>query len=404
MKKLLITIAMLPIMSFAGQDGSGGGGICINNKCKTLAEAGFRPISDNSTVIGSDVVEELRYIESILPNVGIFESSWVIGKPGDVEFVSYANPEIVQKFLAEYRKVLNNNNGQEYSKNMEIFGFTVEASTTSKEYTEPRTFIITDKYSKLSKRGKALLLIHEFSLRKDGMKLQEALARDGALVDYLKAFENNNWENFDTIYFLYAALGKYRYTTRHLAAELIDKVGLNEGQNILTSVGPSNFEHTARVKLDYAKILENNKYYPNFSTYAKETIFDLTTHGQSRGDLIVGYFLETEGNAIESKNKKTIVYSNKGLQNYLQKLDVNLKNVLELCGNQYDSRFLVYNKKVSPAFNELKVAECRYPNGNYGLGRATALKYLNGLQFDVPGKIVCTKRNIDIDMQCHLEQ
>jgi hypothetical protein len=188
MKKLIFTVLTIcNLNAYAGNDTGGGGGFCINNKCVTLAEAGFR-IQDESTyeapVIGLEVFTEVRNIVNQLTVQQIYKDILIndaVAKPGVYKKVLSYNSQTLEKIKMEYLAVLESQHMS--SENLVFYAL----SDKKKSYLLP-------EFEKLNTRSKALILIHEGVVRRTGSVIN-ALKVDGAILDTL----NGKYKNLELI-------------------------------------------------------------------------------------------------------------------------------------------------------------------------------------------------------------
>jgi hypothetical protein len=395
---LTLMFLSLTVQSYAGTDGHGGGSICIGSRCMTLAEAGFRIATQSTSPveISPDVIAELKLIDSELPsflfssflgNYKLLDISKIIGEPGEIRFIASANPKLVDKFFKEYTRILIDNNAQQLIKDFSVAGFT--------DTSERITYIILDRYNKLSTaRSKALLLIHEYSLRSLRRDLKEALRFDGAIVDYLNAREKNHYENFNAIDFLKTTLPKQAYGG-YIWGDILHRTGPLPVQEIFTSY--SRRGEFATVSLDYMKILEDRKYEPHISSYIEPG--DYSFQYISRDDIINDYIRAV------ADNQKTIVFTSKNFEEFLSKYllqNPNLKSVvqeLNNCPNKITEKSIkIMSVPLPPVFNVPVLADC---GGYYSeSGMAPLWSYIKGMVLTIPGKLVCSAAT----QVCHLEK
>lgn len=189
MKKLILTILIMSgVQAYAGNDGGGGGVICITSeKCITLAEAGLRikadgasPAAPQRPALSLEVVKEVEAIINALPLH--FEVRSALEKITNVPVTAYRAVEYIddknfKKIKEEYYKILSENNFP--SSDLEI------AAVSDFE----TTYLLPEFY-KLSLRSQALTTIHEAVVRKTGSVLK-ALELDGYIVDALNGKQNS---------------------------------------------------------------------------------------------------------------------------------------------------------------------------------------------------------------------
>ena len=371
----------------AGNDqGGGGAGICISNKCMTLAEAGFRLVPEQmGKEISNDVLAEVGNILKLLPSSNLTVSK-IIGERGDIKFVTTANEKTVKKFLQNYNKVLQSNNGSNLSENLQIIGFTVKENI---RYAKSTTYIINDKFEQLSSvRSKALLLIHEFTLRVYGYNFIQALALDGAIIDYLNARESNDWNKIDLWYFLnkfYDLENAHKY----MIGDLLHRMGPMDSLVLFDSND---------LELTYSKILENRKYDSRFSKYFSPThISGVKLY--SRGSLIENYIArimpEIEIPKYSSSlPEKTVVFTKENFAEYIKSVNENAEiiKLLKNCKNASDEVELLHSVLQEDGLHRPVRSSCstwsKDEFTNYIFKFMSP--YLEGLELNIPGKLVCT--------------
>ncbi|MES2769662.1 MAG: hypothetical protein V4596_11015 [Bdellovibrionota bacterium] len=400
MKKILIAFAILASVSAyanskntRGQDGSGGGGICINDKCKLLAEAGFRLLPGGGDIeISLDVIEELNKMEQLLKKydpIIRFSLRKIIGDPGDIQFVTTTNPSIVKKFLEEYKSVLSKNDGNSYKENFEIFAF-----TTLDGSRREKTYIIVDQYKKLSTRGKALLLYHEYLLRNYTSSLEEALRHDGALIDILYAIENNDWSKIDIWEF--AAI---KSIPSYIFGDLVNRKGpMNINDIFGDQITDINEDTSFRLKLSYSQALINNKYDARFSKYLKAEPTFYTFRKSNRSHIYLRFVSEE----LIKKNSGQIVFTKELFEKFLEKESVvnpGLIEALKKCNDHKDNSIYMYAKEEGQMkFPEAEFASCIVlaNSGDYGYFLYQLFPYIQGIDLNIPGKLVCNYKKENI--------
>lgn len=187
-------LALFALVSFfnisvsnAGNEGGGGGGICIAKRCMTLAQAGLR-IDEKKTSefeLEQSVVEEIAKIVKSIPfYIGTDLQSSTIGRKDTFIVVSENQTKDFAKFKKEYLGILKDSKMD--SQQFELLAI----SKDNKTYLLPG-------FELLDTRGKALLLIHESLIRDSHASVIQALTWDGYLVDFLAASENGTGAAFD---------------------------------------------------------------------------------------------------------------------------------------------------------------------------------------------------------------
>jgi hypothetical protein len=176
MKNFLLVSGMLSLMAISpafakekkeGHEGGGGGGVCIQGKCMTLTEAGFRIKGEESASkvwnLTSAVLAEINNIAATLP----FGNA-------EIKKESVSN-SLYKQVLNNYKKTLKETNNSHMIKDLQIFAISTEATT----YLLPSFF-------KLSEKQQALILVHEGIVRNRNQDYKLALKFDGLYLDYLE--------------------------------------------------------------------------------------------------------------------------------------------------------------------------------------------------------------------------
>lgn len=187
MRKLLVVLlAILPSLSHGSTDiGGGGGAFCINEKCITVAEAGFRlvPPTDQMSrpALTMELIQEVVRVIQALPIDDDLQSMLqknVLATTDNFLRADSYDERAIKKYKKEYETIL-----RKYSisnKGLKI----VALSTKSRNASESRTYLLPEFYSDFNIRSQALFLIHEAMIRATG-NLEDALLLDGATLDSL---------------------------------------------------------------------------------------------------------------------------------------------------------------------------------------------------------------------------
>lgn len=383
----VLLLSMFATQSFAGAEGSGGGaGICRNGKCITLAEAGFRVNTNSgSTEISSEAIEELVKINSLLPKQIKLDIESIIGKPGDIVFVEVADRKKLKKFSKQYSELLRTNGSSGYSENLEVLGFTT--TRDGERYTKI-TYLIKDKVEALNPRSQALLLIHESSLRTKVASLEEALAFDGALVDYLQAIEAGKEPNLVKLLMGFKLVHDHHPNIDNLLlAQMFKSVGLP--YLALTDVKTSGIGF----ELSYKDLLLLKKDVPTITDYIKpKTIF--VERSVSRSELLLKLIHQIRERILESQS--SVQLTNDDLNSMFRNhSDKDAVRASSNCGDVNDSTTIVVSSKSSP-LSELVLSQCNVHTPEYGFTayfspESHFLKAgLNGLSFNIQAPIECT--------------
>lgn len=189
MKKLMMTCLLTTLMgqsvqALAGREGGGGGGICIGNKCITLAEAGIR-ITENAPVssqwhMSLAVLNHIKQISKTLPFGGEDILKKAIGKTDTFSIPETVNPKLLRQITKEYQEVLREAKNEAIAKDLKIFAI----SNSTETFLLPSFFDLNDYQ-------KALVLVHEGIVRDVKQDYRLALQFDGEYLDYLKREESH---------------------------------------------------------------------------------------------------------------------------------------------------------------------------------------------------------------------
>lgn len=180
MKALLIILTLgLVFQAKAGEDRGGGGAFCINKKCMTVAEAGFRFKSatvnaadiDISLPISKELDAEIRNMEELLPR----EANFTVSRTNLNKYVRVSSYN-VKKFQVYKKSYLD------LFKNYGISSAGFELLAVS-DVKEQKTYLLPEFY-KAGLRTQALTLFHESAIR-EGFSVKDALILDGMILDYL---------------------------------------------------------------------------------------------------------------------------------------------------------------------------------------------------------------------------
>lgn len=186
----------------AGNEGGhGGGGVCDSKGCQTLAQAGLRLKLDNVSEfeLEPEVVDEITRIINILPlNITTQDREFVIdsviGDRGTLRLSRDQDSRSFKKYRKEYLKLLESS-GSKINKDT----FQLLAASDSE------TTYIFHGYFRLNTRGKALLMIHEYNIRRN-QPLNLVLVFDGMMQDLLQRIDSKSVTGFDYWSFTNVAL------------------------------------------------------------------------------------------------------------------------------------------------------------------------------------------------------
>jgi hypothetical protein len=187
---LSIFLTGMPLSVFAAtgtSNGGGGGGLCDVNGCKTLAQAGLR-INDEYEYydIESAVLNDLETVLKQMPyGIKLYAKSLFLEIIGEEKTFRLATPENLpayKQFRNDYLNLI-----KVVAPETDISKFDLLAAS------DRETTYILPNYFGLDTRGKSLLLIHEYLVRK-GRDLRDILRFDGVFKDYLtEQSEQNTW-------------------------------------------------------------------------------------------------------------------------------------------------------------------------------------------------------------------
>lgn len=179
---------------FAGDfgAGNGGGGICINGRCLTLAEAGIvlEDFADGSRNynINRDVIHKVREIIYSLP-IRLSDKSRIFSKVIDAKSsfkkVKSVDPSKYEKVLKYYKDLYADVPGSEDITLLAISDQENSGPAEGLQKDKHETFLLPN-YFKSSILTKALTLIHEASVRgKSSNFLEPALRFDEQIYFYI---------------------------------------------------------------------------------------------------------------------------------------------------------------------------------------------------------------------------
>jgi len=258
------------IKSFGTNSGGGGGGVCSTSKCQTLAQAGFRvPVETPHTShyeLETQVIEEVGNIMEAMPlnlkdeNRGYIREG-IIGGKDQFLWSSDPNSKEFKVYREEYINLLQNQGKQVDVRSFELLAATiVDPSERSKTY-------LFSGYLKLTTRGKALLLIHEYNI-KNGNNLEDTLMFDGYLQDYLQKRDNNQLANFDYWSFIHAAAKvDFADIKEDLKGQLLFAL-LNDpkvGKIRISDLCNDNYKNGGTCRVDRSKALRLRSLHPKFA-------------------------------------------------------------------------------------------------------------------------------------------
>lgn len=174
------------VAAMAGDDRGGGGGICVNDKCITVPEAGFRIAPEQehleAPIVPAATFNDIRTIfQSIQFDKITGSEEEYIGRalayPSIFVRVRGYNEQKFGQYKEEYLKLLKANG-------MSTEGFALLAVSAKDEDGNTKTYLLPEFY-KANTRTQALTLIHESRIR-GGMSVQNALYLDGKILDFLQ--------------------------------------------------------------------------------------------------------------------------------------------------------------------------------------------------------------------------
>ena len=404
-KSIVLGLGILAFSSFSlaaegGANGGGGGGICYaNGKCVTLTEAGFRISKEVNTTQGDyevsyNVVEELDKINNSLPSeFRSFSASSVIGRPGALVMLETVDPARTEQFLKEYRKVLNENASEELAKKVQILAFTIGN----------KTYLIQNKYEALDDRSKALLLIHENSLRTNKKSVQEALVLDGAILDYLKALENGMEPNLSG---LISALSDENFKKSFLLNEFLKTSGpVYLSQEVIPNV-INEYKYQPSFYFSYVTLIKMSKLNPEIK---KQLVPNELMYFHARNQegvlnssaQIVGKALAELADQAILRGKKTFSLTNELFEGIIESYKLPEREAYNLCDSQKEmGAVLVENfshptSPASPTFIECVPVAKRY---NALTGKQNHYRFEDALIENITGLSL----NLKKEMKCKM--
>jgi hypothetical protein len=186
---LVLGLLIFSSLSYAGNEGGGGGGICTPKRCMTLAQAGLRidEKKTNDFELEQVVVDEVVKIVGGMPFLFQKESFYrsVIGGTKTFIIASQENVKSFQNFKSEYLDILNSSGTD--TKSFQLLAVSKDSIT-----------YLLPGFDLLDTRGKALILVHESLIRDFRANVIQALTFDGYFFDYLAAIQKNAFNSFDS--------------------------------------------------------------------------------------------------------------------------------------------------------------------------------------------------------------
>lgn len=200
LKFSLIALCWLQGFAHAATDGGGGGGFCINDRCYTAAEAGFRVNSGEKIgyILTNELLDEVQSLLEMLPLSTSIRDQLLEEIGGDSQ--TYRKVVSVEKgkyrsLVYSYKKIFQASDYRFKSQTFELFAF----STGSNTYLLPKFF-------SLDLQQQAKILIHELIVRLSPNEsgVLNALKLDG----YIQDLAENRKVNFGELAWLLSATFK----------------------------------------------------------------------------------------------------------------------------------------------------------------------------------------------------
>lgn len=396
MSALTLALSMLvPFTSYAGgNSGGGGGGICLtNNKCITLAQAGFRIKNLNernySPLITEEVIAELEAILAIFPKQVNLKPVTVLGEEGDIVDVEISDAKKLAVFLQDYKTILEANGATDLAKTVELMAFTASVETSNSFQKKSFTYLIKGKFDSLNPRGRALTLIHEYLLRL-GFPLKDVISLDGSILDYLKAVENNQKPDLVGLIKLTEKISpRYKYyTNSYMMNEALDgKPLLLTNLDIQFSPVRREFYDIVGITstLSFYEIQKLKKTYPKMK-FVKEDEEIITPGGGREAGIqdFKSYLLDI---ADASPSKKVKVTNAMFDQFLKENGDSNFK----LCGDKTDYRSW-FVPSTDEGFQFPRLIGCRIDSSD------PLTVNLNGVNLGLQKDLTCTIK--DFSLSC----
>lgn len=378
---------MTVVTAFAGgHEGGGGAGICLNDNCKTLAETGFRladetsddfEIDDVTLDALDDIIQELpEWLKSYI------NRSTVIGRKGSIISLEIQNPERVNDFIQEYKKLILKQSPDFDFSNFELLGFTLEDNT----------YLIMNKFKKMKNpQSKAILLMHEMYIREYRSSVANALRVDGMILDYLKAKNTNSLQTFDFWNF-YNVLGSAKviyqtYANSMMIAYLIDNgMPVEDFAKTVTYAGSSQNPY-----IIYDQSLDLRKYNKNFAKDLGGEYFHAPKI--SRNNILIDVIKKalTKAAASLKAPKKNFTVTAKDINEaFKETLKVYPSyGALSACKgkNDVESRFGTWKLDEDSSLIEDANCDLAYSFNGYD----AFYEGVEGYTFNFPGSIECTK-------------
>lgn len=217
----LLTVA-LPFAAQAGQheggaNGGGGAGFCVDGRCVSLADAGFRfPQPGIGWEIDRETHGELDKIAALFPELAL-SSDAIVGLRGTIRPIEVDQSGRAKKFLKLYQAMLERAGQKASAKRVKLIGFSADNLT----------YVFQDRYDALpTANARARFLIHEAAVRR-GATQAEATRFDGVLIDAIGAMASHQpVDTLDLVKAATAAKFLDPETSRtYLVGELIARSG-----------------------------------------------------------------------------------------------------------------------------------------------------------------------------------
>lgn len=366
-----------PPVIMAGNEGGGGGGICFGGVCRTLAETGFRlaPVGPEFE-IDQEALEMLEKIRSQLPRWlrYKYDRGIVVGHRGTVVAIEVQDQEKVRLFIEEYKTIIRRQTPDFNFADFQLLGFSVEK----------KTYLIADKFNRLrDPLSRAMLLLHEMYIRVYKSTVADAVRLDGMVLDYLKAKQENRFDDFD-FWSFYRVLGDAGLIDKNKAHSMMIAESFKRGmtsddlKSIMTFAGS--------MEIDYSKALDMRRFHPRFAQDLGDKSF--LVEGSDRRE--VAHQLSSILKAIPAN--QTVTFTAKDLNSKIA-----VENSLSLCGDRGDNKYVFTTKSLDEQTSVMEEVLCYLGEDIYlgdvtAASRARLFQGFTGGTFNFAGEVKCKSK------------
>lgn len=378
--KTLGMLALATTLSFAamaGNEGGGGGGLCLENgPCKTLAETGFRiapdlpefEIDDHTLIALNEILKEMPRYFSV-------SQGTVIGNKGDIVSLQIEDSTKVNVFVEEYKQLIRKQSPNFDFSNFELLAFTLKG----------KTYLVLDKFQRMpDPKSRAILLMHEAYIRVYKSSVENALRMDGQVLDYVQAKRDKALSNFDYWEF-YKALGRAKilnqYEINGMMAHDAVRKGLPASELLKTIKQSAYYNHDLRtypIYVAYSDALGFRKYEPRFARDLGDQVMESVGSANRYeivSDAISKYLLANGKTRFNAEDLNALV--SKQLQ----------AKGSDVCGTSNEDKHVLTFKKLDQYTSALARINCKYHYSDLFPERVE----LNGSNFAFKGWITCQK-------------